>query len=54
MKKRNNIEVFLPASMLHLEKCPVCGGRWDGLLNDLERLAHLICHSITAGQLPRG
>jgi hypothetical protein len=32
------------SSILHKPACPLCKQDWTGLLNDLERLAHLtIC-----------
>jgi hypothetical protein len=31
-------------TILHRNECPVCGQFWQELINDLERLAHLMGH----------
>lgn len=33
---------MLADSILHSDTCPMCEQGWEHLLNDLERLAHLI------------
>jgi len=32
----------LHGSVLHQKMCPICYEDWGGLLNDLEKVAHLI------------